>query len=366
MGSVATSLRARARKRSDAPATEPRARLPHATLALLVAIAIGVLLMLPAPQERSQVPAAGEAITLRDDDGGTPMFDIEAMAPGESASKCIAVTLGGSASAAGLFAVTGGGSLGEHLRLTVDEGTGGGFDSCSGFSGTRIYDGTLAAFATAHGTDKDALATSLAGDSGRTRTFRFRLRMAQDNAAQGAAVTARFGWTAHGSGPAAPDAPDAPRDAEPGGPGPDAPAPAAPAPSAPAPAAPGEGAPAAPPSGSSTGGTGTRGGARERARQRRPRDGSRARGGEPAGRQPQAGSSSRGKDRSPGALFRKLGQRAQQGAARGAFPLFLLFLVLIFFAIQDRIDRRDPKIALAPLNDEPYIEFRPDTEGGGA
>ncbi len=49
-------------------------------------------------------------------------------------------------------------------------------------------------------------------------------------------------------------------------------------------------------------------------------------------------------------------------AQRTAFPALLSFLMLSFFAIQDRIDRREPKLALAPINDEPYLSFEPDTK----
>jgi hypothetical protein len=48
----------------------------------------------------------------------------------------------------------------------------------------------------------------------------------------------------------------------------------------------------------------------------------------------------------------------QTAAERGTIPVALILLVAIFLAVQDRIDRRDPKLALAPLRDEPeYLEF---------
>lgn len=40
-----------------------------------------------------------------------------------------------------------------------------------------------------------------------------------------------------------------------------------------------------------------------------------------------------------------------------AFPLLLLLIVLLFLTIQDRIDRRDPKLALAPIRSE-ALTFR--------
>ena len=44
----------------------------------------------------------------------------------------------------------------------------------------------------------------------------------------------------------------------------------------------------------------------------------------------------------------------------GGFPLLLLVLLLLFIATQDRLDRRDPKLALAPLRREDDIDFEPD------
>ena len=44
-------------------------------------------------------------------------------------------------------------------------------------------------------------------------------------------------------------------------------------------------------------------------------------------------------------------------ATRSAFPIALLLLVALFLAVQNRIDRRDPKLALAPVGVEPDLEF---------
>jgi predicted phage tail protein len=44
---------------------------------------------------------------------------------------------------------------------------------------------------------------------------------------------------------------------------------------------------------------------------------------------------------------------------KSVFPLSLLLLVLAFLAIQNRIDRSDPKLALAPAFADPDLEFRP-------
>jgi hypothetical protein len=53
------------------------------------------------------------------------------------------------------------------------------------------------------------------------------------------------------------------------------------------------------------------------------------------------------------------------------FPLMLLFVVLAFLLMQNRIDRRDPKLALASVAADDTFEFLPppsrgDGKGRGA
>jgi hypothetical protein len=42
-----------------------------------------------------------------------------------------------------------------------------------------------------------------------------------------------------------------------------------------------------------------------------------------------------------------------------AFPVGLIFVVIGFMALQGRIDRNDPKLALAPVFADPDLAFRP-------
>lgn len=54
-----------------------------------------------------------------------------------------------------------------------------------------------------------------------------------------------------------------------------------------------------------------------------------------------------------------LGERATRIAQEVAFPLILLAMVAAFLIIQSRLDKKDPKLALAPLDiDEQYLIFR--------
>jgi len=48
-------------------------------------------------------------------------------------------------------------------------------------------------------------------------------------------------------------------------------------------------------------------------------------------------------------LFDRIGSLAIQAAEALAFPLALAVIVLLFVAVQNRIDRKDPKLALAPV-----------------
>lgn len=61
----------------------------------------------------------------------------------------------------------------------------------------------------------------------------------------------------------------------------------------------------------------------------------------------------------PAALDSALRRALEDTLTRPAVPLALLALVLGFLLVQDRIDRRDPKLAAAPLEPEPDPEFGP-------
>jgi hypothetical protein len=46
-------------------------------------------------------------------------------------------------------------------------------------------------------------------------------------------------------------------------------------------------------------------------------------------------------------------------ATRSSFPVALILIVVAFLVVQDRIDRKDPKLALAPVYAEPDLAFAP-------
>jgi hypothetical protein len=84
--------------------------------------------------------------------------------PGDSDSSCIEVTYGGTLdSTVKLFTPSSIGDLGDEVDLTIEPGSQASpsFPSCAGFTpdaGGALFDGTLAAFAAAHGSYANGLA----------------------------------------------------------------------------------------------------------------------------------------------------------------------------------------------------------------
>ncbi|QWS32659.1 hypothetical protein [Curtobacterium aetherium] len=91
-------------------------------------------------------------VSLSDDDNNTALFSATNLKPGMSGSKCIAVTSDGSlASSVKLYATSPATTkdLASNVTLTIEQGTGGGFGTCAGFTAapaTPAYSGTVAGF----------------------------------------------------------------------------------------------------------------------------------------------------------------------------------------------------------------------------
>lgn len=140
-------------------------------------------------------------VTLTDDDGGSALFSVTDMAPGDSNNGCIEVTYGGSltlSTPANLYAavtetVVGGDGLGNDLTVVVERGASG--DTCASLgTPTEIYNGTLAAF----NTSGSPLATGWTPGTGDTmRPFKFTATLDADaaNDAQGEGADATFTWS---------------------------------------------------------------------------------------------------------------------------------------------------------------------------
>ena len=96
--------------------------------------------------------AAG-TVALTDDDANAAAFNVTNARPGSTGSRCLVVTSNGTLpSQVRLYGSNGSGTtnLAAYLDLTITQGTGGSFGSCTGFaplsSGAEVFHGSLMTF----------------------------------------------------------------------------------------------------------------------------------------------------------------------------------------------------------------------------
>jgi hypothetical protein len=149
--------------------------------------------------------AAGN-IALTDDDSNTAMFTASNIKPTSTGTKCIAVTSNGTlASTVKLYGTTYSttNALASSLNLTVKEGTGGGFSSCTGFTaGATLFTGTLAGFAAASTNFSNGVGTwAPTGTPPESKTYQFvwTLDPNTPNTAQSGTAAIGFTWEAQNS-----------------------------------------------------------------------------------------------------------------------------------------------------------------------
>jgi hypothetical protein len=148
----------------------------------------------------NQVSSA--TVQLADNDLGTAMFNnVTNLVPGQVVDRCIDVTYTGTVDPTAVqlyIAGTPTGTLGTYLNLTIDYApdTADAYGSCATFPGspTPVYNGTLAAFATAHAAYATGATTWNPAGGPETRTFRFRISVQDNVAAVGLNSTFGFSW----------------------------------------------------------------------------------------------------------------------------------------------------------------------------
>ena len=312
-------------------------RLMCAVGAVLLGAAITVTEVLAALDESPDRPMARstQGLELSDDDAAASMFTIGNARPGHRTTRCIAVSHRGLTEPR-VVKIHGSGTgsgLEPALDLTIEAGSGGTFEDCAGFRGTVLYRGTLAAFLSAYPHFESGLAMSPSQPTG-TTTFRFSLLLRDDHAAQGRTTRATFTWETRDDGlvavpptPGTDESPEAPRAA----------------PVREVPVARPSPVTAEEPSAASTGDGGV----------------PTAPSGHPAERRARAGTGSQRPSESAPSVLERVGQWALEVSKKAAFPVLLLLLMLLFLLLQDQIDRRDPKLALAPVYPEPDLPFPP-------
>lgn len=140
---------------------------------------------------------AAASVTLTDDDANSAMFNATGLQGGSTGSKCIEVTYGSAAPATVKLYGSATGTLGSYLDITVEEGTGGTFADCTGFTaGATIFTGTLAGFAAASNSFATGVGSFAPTASGQSKTFKITYRVQDNNAAQGTSASATFTWEA--------------------------------------------------------------------------------------------------------------------------------------------------------------------------
>ncbi|WP_308159215.1 hypothetical protein [Curtobacterium sp. ISL-83] len=148
-------------------------------------------------------------VALQDDDANTALFTATNLKPGSTGQNCITVTSTGSlASAVKLYgtnaATTNG--LSSYVNVTVQQGTGGGFGSCSGFTplatGGTLYAGTLADFASTHSNFANGVGTwTPTGSASEARVYEvsYSVSSTTPNTAQAGTAALGLTWEAQNS-----------------------------------------------------------------------------------------------------------------------------------------------------------------------
>ncbi len=152
-------------------------------------------------------------VALTDDDNNTAAFTAANLKPGSTGTRCIVVSSTGSLPASVKLNGTGAATtkaLASDINLTVTQGTGGSFGSCTGYtplaSGSAVYSGTLAGFGStatnfATGLGSWSTAGVATGAAAETRTYQltYSVRTETTNDTQGGTAALGFTWEAQNS-----------------------------------------------------------------------------------------------------------------------------------------------------------------------
>jgi hypothetical protein len=357
-----------------------------------VVVVVGALLTLSAWALAATRPGPGPAANaagntaLADDDADAALFQLTNLTPGQTQSRCIAVSNDGPVpDGIRLIGSAGGSGLSDYLHLTVDAGSGGSFGDCTNFTGAPVFDGSLGDFVRGHH-DYDTGLVAGAPTQGGTTTYRLQVALDDTPAAQGGTATASFAWEARTADivvepvpptpapvedppvtepkPSAPPAEEPTTTTPPSEPTPDpddrpatqtTPNPSPPPP----PATPDAGGPATPARGGTLTDTPT------------PRPDAKPKPGrteKPAvsPTSPRPPATARPTPEHDRGLVETIADAIVPVVERTAFPLLLLILGGLFLLIQNRIDSRDPKLARAPLHAQPDLPFLPPPSPGDA
>lgn len=148
-------------------------------------------------------------VALADDDTNTAAFTAQNLKPGSTGTKCITVTSTGTlASQVKLYATTPTTTknLASYINLTITQGTGGSFGSCTGFTalatGSSVYTGTLdnlGATATGYATGLGTWNPTGTGTETRTYQITYTVNPAAPDSTQNGTAALGLTWEAQNS-----------------------------------------------------------------------------------------------------------------------------------------------------------------------
>lgn len=144
-------------------------------------------------------------VALADDDTNTAMFSASNLKPGATGNKCIVVTSSGSlASTVKLYGTSYSTTKGlaDNINLQVEEGSGGSFSNCTGFTpSSTIFNGTATTFGTTKTDFASGVGTWAPAGGTATKTYRvtYTVSASTPDTAQGGTVALGLTWESQNS-----------------------------------------------------------------------------------------------------------------------------------------------------------------------
>ncbi|MFI5494894.1 hypothetical protein [Actinoplanes sp. NPDC051859] len=140
-------------------------------------------------------------VALSDDDSNAVMFSPTNLRPGSTGDKCITVSYSGTlSSTVKMYGTAVSGGLAPYIDMVVEEGSGGGFGSCTGFTPTgTAYTGTLSNFGTTKNNFANGVGTFAPSGAGQSKTYKitYTVNAGTPDAQQGGSANASFTWEAN-------------------------------------------------------------------------------------------------------------------------------------------------------------------------
>lgn len=138
-------------------------------------------------------------VMLSNDGTGAVFATVSGLKPDDGATRCIAVTYQGTLASTVRLYATGGsatGDIGPYLDLIIEEGTGGSFAGCTGFSGSLVYAGTVADFAATRTGFSTGVGTFAPATGPTTEVYRITYALRNDANGVGRSGGIGFTWQA--------------------------------------------------------------------------------------------------------------------------------------------------------------------------